>query len=118
MKSRAEVVEQELGVRLPEEYKTFLRTYGIYEYAGGEVYGVTEDMVDLGEIPCVIGATRNAQKICPLPKEYLVVNHTGFEDEMVCLDAKTGRVYLIGQGTSKLIAESFDEWFTRDILDK
>lgn len=118
MRSREEVVEQELGVRLPEEYKSFLRKYGIYEYAGGEIYGVTEKMVDLGEIPCVIGATRNAQKIFALPKEYLVINHTGFEDEIVCLDTKTGGIYLIHQGTSELIADSFGEWFRRDILSR
>ena len=118
MGSREEVVEQELGVLLPEEYKSFLRTHGIYEYSGGEVYGVTEDMIDLGEIPCVVGATRNARKLYDLPTGYVVIAHSGYEDEIVCLDTKTGQVYVIGQGELRKTADSFDEWFRRDILSR
>lgn len=39
-------------------------------------------------------------------------------DEMVCLDTETGEVYLVGQGIREKIADSFDEWFRRDVLDK
>jgi hypothetical protein len=118
MPSREEIVERELGVRLPEDYKSFLKAHGIYEYPGGEVYGITDGMVDLDQIPCVIGATRKAKALYNLPKGYVVINHSGFEDEMVCLDTETGQIYMVGQGTREKIAGSFDEWFSREVLDR
>jgi hypothetical protein len=116
MLSREKIVEKELGVRLPEEYKSFLRTYGIYEYQGGEVYGVTDGMVNLDQIPCVIGATRNARKLHHLPKGYLVISHSGIEDELICLDTATGQIRSICGGEHKKIANSFNEWFVSDVL--
>lgn len=118
MRSREKIVERELGVRLPEDYKLFLRTRGIYEYPGGEVYGITEDIIDLGKIPCVVGATRNARKLYGLPNHYVVIAYTGFEDEMVCLDTPTGQVYVLSLGEYNKIADSFDEWFSKEIIGR
>jgi hypothetical protein len=53
-----------------------------------------------------------------LPHRFLVIEHTGIEDETICLDTKDGKVYSIGWvfGNRK-IADSFDEWFKRDIIE-
>jgi hypothetical protein len=118
MPSREEIVERELGVKLPQDYRAFLDAYGYYEYPGGEVYGLTEEMLDVGEIPCVIGATLRARQLYNLPKGYLVINHSGFEDEVVCLDTETGHVYIVSHGSMQRTAGSFEEWFRRNVMEK
>ena len=62
MSSRKEIVEQELGVKIPAQYAAFLEKYGIYDPPGVEVYGITDNLLHYDGIPCVIGATKNFQK--------------------------------------------------------
>ena len=40
MSSRKEIVERELGVKVPDQYGAFLEKYGIYNAPGVEVYGI------------------------------------------------------------------------------
>jgi len=118
MLSRRDMVEKELGVRVPEEYANFLEKHGIYHAPGIEVYGINESLSHYDGIPCVIGATRNARKHEGLPHRFLVIEHLGIEDVMTCLDTKDGKVYSISRvyGNRK-IADSFDEWFETDIIE-
>lgn len=118
MLSRRDVVERELGVKVPKQYAVFLEKYGIYHAPGIEVYGISDSLLNYDGIPCVIGATRNARMREGLPYRFLVIEHTGIEDETICLDTKDGKVYSISWvfGNRK-IADSFDEWFERDIIE-
>jgi hypothetical protein len=118
MSSRKDTVEKELGVVLPEQYVDFLNKYGIYDDSSLEVYGVTENMLSHDGIPSVIGATRIYRKHEALPKRFLVIHHTGIEDEIVCLDTRDGKIYSFSRelGNRKL-ANSFNEWFRRDIIE-
>jgi hypothetical protein len=118
MISRKEIVEQQLGVKVPEQYAAFLEKYGIYNAPGVEVYGISDNLLGYHGMPCVIGATELSRKHDDLPHRFLVVHHTDIEDETICLDTESEEVYSISYvfGTHK-IAESFDEWFQRDIID-
>jgi hypothetical protein len=118
MSSRREVVEQELGVKLPAQYAAFLEKYGIYDPPGVEVYGISDNLLRYDGIPCVIGATNIYRRTENLPHRFLVIHHTGVEDEMICLDTENEKVYSISCvfGNRK-IANSFDEWFKRDIIE-
>ncbi|MGO9570620.1 MAG: SMI1/KNR4 family protein [Desulfomonilaceae bacterium] len=104
-------IERELNVCIPDDYDTFLKRYGYYDESGVEVYGISENMVDFETIPCVIGATKNARKIYEFPKSFIVIHHTGIEDEVVLLDTNDGKVYLMSHGEIQKIADSFHEWF-------
>ena len=65
----------------------------------------------------MIGATRNRRRLDQLPHRFLVIHHTGIEDEVICLDTEDEKVYSISRvfGNRK-VADSFDEWFKRDII--
>ncbi len=118
MSIRREIVERELKVKIPKQYALFLEKYGIYHAPGVEVYGISDKLLHYDGIPCVIGATKNCRNREDLPHRFLVVEHTGLEDEMICLDTENEKVYSISRvfGNSK-IADSFDEWFERDIIE-
>jgi SMI1-KNR4 cell-wall len=118
MLSRREIVERELEVKIPRQYAVFLEKHGIYHAPGIEVYGISDSLLHYDGIPCVIGATRNARMREGIPHSFLVIEHTGIEDETICLDTKDGKVYSTSRvfGNRK-IADSFDEWFERDIIE-
>jgi hypothetical protein len=118
MPRRTEIVEKALGVKIPEQYAAFLEKYGIYDPPGIEVYGMRETLLRYDGIPCVIGATEIYRRTEDLPHRYLVIQTTGFEGEIICLDTEDGTVHSIGRylGNHK-VADCFDEWFERDILE-
>ena len=88
MPSRKEIVEQELYVKVPDQYAAYLEKYGIFHTFGIEVYGISDDLSTYKGIPCVIGATEKYREAENLPHRFLVLQHTGIEDEMICLDTE------------------------------
>jgi len=118
MASRKEIVERELGIRVPAQYAAFLEKHGIFQTFGVEVYGLDDSLLRYDGIPCVIGAMENYRRTADLPHRFLVLFHSGYEDEIIRLDTEDEKVYSISWtfGTHKM-ADSFDEWFQMDILD-
>lgn len=114
MSARKAIVETELEVRITPQYEAFLEKYGIYTPPGIEVYGVTEDLLHYDGIPCVIGATKISRRKDEIPHRFLVIHHTGVEDELVCLDTENEKIYSISRSLgNRKIADSFDEWFRK-----
>jgi len=119
MSQRKEIVEKELNVRVPEQYAAFLDKYGIYDPPGVEVYGINENLLRYDGVPCVIGVTKKYRKRYGMPHRFLVIQYSGFEDEMICLDTENEKVYAISRYLgNREIADSFNEWFERDILSR
>lgn len=118
MSSWKEIVERELGVKVPDQYAAFLDKYGIYYGPGIEVYGMSDSLTGYDGSPCVIGATQIRRREHGLPHRFLVLGYGGFEDEHICLDTEDEKVYSISRwyGDRK-IADSFDEWFQRDVIE-
>jgi len=118
MSTRTEIVEKALGVKIPEQYSIFLETRGDFKTYGIEVYGMGPQLLGYDGIPCVIGATELCRRNRDLPHRFLVIQHTGFEGEIICLDTEDGTVHSISYylGNHK-VADSFDEWFQRDIIE-
>jgi len=117
LQSRKDIVERALGVKLPAQYAAFLEAMGDYTDFGIEVYGLTDDTIDVEKMPCVIGATKIYRRDNRLPHRLLVIHYTGIEDEFVSLDTEDEKVYAFSRffGDRK-VADSFDEWFEKDIL--
>jgi hypothetical protein len=119
MPSRAQIVQEALGIRVPQQYERFLNKYGIYEAPGIEVFGISDNLINYDGIPCVIGATKLYRKEYGYPHRLLVLHYTGFEDEFICLDTENEKIYSMSRYTgNRKIADSFDEWFNRDILPR
>lgn len=59
----SEYVEQLLNCQLPDDYKIFLNTKGIGIIDGFEIFGYTEQMKHIEELPCIIGATKKYREI-------------------------------------------------------
>ena len=119
MPSKAQIVEAALGVKVPKQYERFLNKYGIYRTFGIDVFGIDDDLLSYEGIPCVIGATKIYRKEYNYPHRLLVLQYTGFEDEFVCLDTENEKIYIMSRYTgNRKIADSFDEWFNRDILSE
>ncbi len=117
MPSRAEIVEAALGVKVPKQYERFLNKYGIYRAFGIQVFGIDDDLLTYDGIPCVIGATNKARNEDQYPHRFLVLHYTGIEDEFICLDTENEKIYSLSECFGNhMVADSFDEWFERDIL--
>lgn len=116
MASRREIVEYELGVRLPDQYARYLEEYGIYDVGGDEVYGIHEELLGYDGIPCVIGGTRLWREIHGYAEHFIMLQATGFESEVILLDTQSGEVFLCGFWGMHKIADCFDEWFEKEIL--
>jgi hypothetical protein len=118
MPSRTEIVEKALGVKVPDQYSVFLENRGGFQTYGIEVYGMSPKLLGYDGIPCVIGATEIYRRTEDLPHRFLVLHNTGIEGEIICLDTEDGTVHAISYylGNRK-VADCFDEWFQRDILD-
>ena len=119
MPSRTQIVADALGVNVPKQYERFLNKYGIYRTFGIEVFGIDDDLLSYEGIPCVIGATKKRRSVDNYPHRLVVLYYTGFEDEFICLDTENEKIYAMSRvfGNRK-IADSFDEWFNRDILPR
>ena len=107
---RVKIVESELHVTLPDDYRDFLTDYGFYDKDGLEIYGYTERFSDIDKIPCVIGATKLYREGHNLSEDHIVIGHTGFENYIITLNTKTNRVYETDGSNSKYLGE-FKSWF-------
>lgn len=108
--SRSKYVEDKLGIPLPKDYKLFLDKYGDAETEYFEIYGYTEDYIDIDKIPCVIGAQKLFRQNYPLGKHDIVLAHTGFEDVLIVLMADGGIYEVSCYDNPRKIAASFKEW--------
>lgn len=115
---RVKTVESALGIKVPADYARFLDKYGIYQEDGEEVYGLDDSITDTDQIPCVIGATKMWRINDGLDHKFLLVAHSGYEDEVICLNNEDGAVYRWAQGKAKKIAGSFSEWFKTEVLSE
>jgi len=114
---RVKLVENKLQVSLPEDYARFLEEYGDFEKDGIEIYGYTEEYIDINKIPCVIGATNLYRELLNLSKNEIVLSYTGFEDYIIILDTKSGKIIETDSNRDdRVIANSFEEWFNKNFL--
>lgn len=77
--------EKALEIKLPFQYRDFVERYGALSFDGTEIYGVTSDNFQNGKIPNGIWYTLDERKKYNLPKQLLIIYHTGAE-EYFCLD--------------------------------
>jgi uncharacterized membrane protein len=123
----ADHASQTLGVRLPEDYVSFMETYG-KKLSGDPVH--TESWVGgLGSTDFVIGTTLAFRSTLPhFRKENVVIGYVGSKtivinkvyeefDEYLILDTRDGSVLAVDAlGATNRIAAGFEQWIAPDLL--
>lgn len=114
------MIEDSLRVTLPKEYAKFIEEFGIYDGEYYEVYGYDENIKDIQDYPCVIGATKRNRAFYPLLPQEIMIHHDEYLNSIVVLNCENGAVYNIDFEERKEIATNFAEWFKwlRDLEKK
>ena len=58
----SEIVEDHLGCKLPNDYSNFLNSVGYGVVNDLEIFGYSDETVDINQLPCVVGATKLYRK--------------------------------------------------------
>ena len=100
------LAEQKLGLHFSEEYRAYLKSYGIAAYDGHELTGITKSLrVD------VTAVTKEAKEKDPrIPVDFYVIEETAVE-EMLIWQSSTGEIYCSGPNRSvEKICDSLSEY--------
>lgn len=114
-----EEAQQQLGVRFPDDYISFIKEYGEGGIPGTYIYGIDGDYYTVSE------STKEFREKVNLPKEYVVVieGATPQKEWLICLD--TSRMkdgvcpavwYDIETSETTEYAESFDEVVDKEMM--
>jgi len=95
-------IEELLDVKLPEQYKWFLRKYGEGGFMGIEIMGyVSEDFIS------VVSETKSYRELFNLDKDYIIIED--IDEYYYCISCKSGKVFTgdMRTGPDTLKAETF-----------
>ncbi len=114
-----EEAQEQLGVRFPLDYISFIKEYGEAGIPGAYILGIN------GNYYTVVKNTERFREQCHIPKEYVVVKKGSDESKawLICLDTSRMQDGLcpavwFDRNTSKITeyAESFDEVVDKEML--
>lgn len=107
---RIDSIEKELNVKFLEEYKVFLKKYGMMIGYGVEILGCGKSTV-----ASVVKETKRHRKF-GLPNNFIIISSA---DEWVyCLDLIDGEVFSwdIHNKQPEKVAENFEEYICKEIV--
>lgn len=108
MNNRIQIIENNLNIKLPEEYKQFIINKGLISDSY-EVYGYIENM-DISKIPCVIGATKlYKENYKNIKDNEIVIAFDDYKNNPIIIN-EDNNIYNVDYNEKKLIAKSFNEW--------
>lgn len=114
-----EEAQQQLGVRFPDDYISFIKEHGEGGIPGTYIYGIDGDYYTVSE------STKEFREKVNLPKEYVVVieGATPQKEWLICLDTSQMKdgicpAVCYDMGTSEITeyAESFDEVVDKEMM--
>lgn len=110
MSKRTQVIENNLNVKLPTDYKIFIDDVGIISDENGEVFGYTEGM-DIDKIPCVIGATKlYKEDYKNISTKEIVISFDDLKNFPIILDIENGSISNVDFNKKTQISSNFTEW--------
>lgn len=114
-----EEAQDQLGVRFPTDYISFIKEYGEAGIPGAYIFGID------GDYYTVVKSTEEFREKCHIPKEYVVIKRGSDEIRawLICLDTSRMQDGLcpavwFDRKTSEITeyAESFDEVVDKEML--
>lgn len=104
------LAEKKLGLVFSDEYREYLRLYGIVAFDGHEFTGIVDNdpRVDVVTVTKV-----EKEKSKDIPADYYVIEETDVE-EIIIWQARDGKVYCSSPNSEiKLICNSICEYITK-----
>jgi len=115
MSNRTKIIEENLNVVLPQDYKNFIDDIGIISDENGEVFGYIEGM-DIDKIPSVIGATKlYKEDYKTISDKEIVIGFDDFINSPIILNTEDGSIYNFNYDKKTLINSNFTEWLNKKI---
>jgi len=115
MNSRTKIIEENLNVILPQDYKDFIDDIGIISDERGEIFGYIEG-IDTNKIPCVIGATNSYREDYKnITDNEVVISFDDFKNTPIILNTKDEAIYSICFETKTKISKNFKEWLKNKV---
>lgn len=120
------MAEEKLNIIFPQIYRSFLQNFGAGSFGTEEIYGIINQDFENSGIPDAIWFTLKQRKEVNLPKNLVIIYHSGGE-EMFCLDVnKIGKYkepvvvsYVIGVEAKfqkyEVIANDFGEFLLQKV---
>jgi len=104
-------IEESLNVRLPGDYKKFIKWHGAIDEENLSIYGSWKG--DQGkDIPSVIGYTKILRDSIELPESYIAIHSVGSDE--ILLDTDNGYIYQWHDDMEKILPimelESFSDF--------
>jgi hypothetical protein len=113
MSKRTQIIENNLNVKLPTDYKNFIDDVGIISNENGEVFGYTEG-IDIDKIPCVIGATKLYKEDYKIISDKeIVIGFDDFFNSPIILDTEDGSIFNVDFNKKTQISSNFIEWLNK-----
>jgi len=114
MSDRTKIIEENLNVTLPYDYKNFIDNIGIISDERGEVFGYIEN-IDIEKIPCVIGATKLYKKDYKnISAKEIVISFDDFKNLPILLNTKDGSIYNVDFDKKSHISSNFTAWLSEN----
>lgn len=115
MSSRTKIIEENLSVILPRDYKKFIDDIGIISDERGEIFGYIEG-IDTNKIPCVIGATNSYKENYKIIFDNeVVISFDDFKNSPIVLNTEDSAIYNVNFETKTKISKSFKEWLKKKV---
>jgi len=113
MSHRTKIIEDNLNVNLPQDYKNFIDDVGIISDERGEIFGYIEN-IDIEKIPCVIGSTKlYKEDYKNISNKEIVINFDDFKNAPIILNTESGIVYDVDFNQKTQISSNFAEWLNQ-----
>lgn len=94
--------EQQLGVNFPEQYKAYLKEYGVLSFGTHEIAGLGIN----GYLNVVEATTTERNLGGFFPNDCILIENVGVDGILVVMDS-AGYVYECHNGIKAMVAESF-----------
>ena len=115
MSKRIKIIEENLNIILPSDYKDFINNIGLISDERGEVFGYIEN-IDIEKIPCVIGATKlYKEDYKNISDKEIVINFDDFKNAPVVLNTEDEHIYSVEFEKKSKIDSNFKDWLARII---